>query len=188
MNIINFLELVGESKVIDAGSYGSTIIDTVNSLLFENKQPTVEPQQVTGSSLLIAISKLSIDVRSKLCTHQLFSSAGGDEGVNYGNIRDAMCVDNIWGYTPRSIIALMMATIAGIFILVVASAITYVALVTGGYPSWELIGVVLAIPAALLRSYFGQASSEQVNAVQVAAGKPAPPTLSQQLGSWIITK
>lgn len=161
MKLFDIVKNIG-SGLLGLSPAGSAVLQTVNALLPADKKLT---QQSTGDDAINAINALPVDQRASLLEKEIELDIV--ESNNFAqNIKVMAEVDNS-GSSTRPEIAIMMARIVSFTIIVFVSILAIstinndkdVLLVLN--ESWTLILVLLGIPSALLRAYFGMRTSEK---------------------------
>jgi len=161
------------------------IIAAVNEHLTESKRLT---NDATGDEVKSRLQDLSLEKQTTLYTKQLDVEIAQE--ASWAQIQQAMNEADARGETTRPRIAWMMAIVVTIFIFGYTVGMVMVihgSLKADALPSWEQILVILAVPTALLRSYFGLRELGKQNRARVALGALpiGKSSMTESISTWL---
>ncbi len=173
MNIGDILKKVGTSIIRNVVPGGGMIVDLVNDLLPDDKKLD---GTTTGQQAAEAIGTLPPEMQAGILAKQLDVQI--EEIRGWSNVVDSLAQADATGNTTRPFIACLMAwavffTVCAFLVGFIWAVIVKDALILEAMSNaWGIMFAVLATPTALLRSYFGQRTSEKKARYAAATGLP----------------
>lgn len=149
------------------------LVDLVNDFLPDDKKLG---GTTTGQQAADAIQSLPLSVQEKIFSKQLDVEI--EEIRGWSSVVDSLAQADATGNSTRPKIARLMAW--AVFLTVCAFLIGFIwaviakdaAILKAMADAWGIMFAVLATPTALLRSYFGQRTSEKKARYAAAMGSP----------------
>jgi hypothetical protein len=184
MDFKSILKTVGGGLISSLVPGGSAIVAGINAFLPDDKKL---PENATGIQAQDAINSLPPETQAQvLCKEHDVTI---EEIRGFTNRFQAMCDVDKTGNTLRPQVIMMMAICVMFAIFVTVSFFAYAVvegddkLITAITNGWPFIVGVLAIPGALLRSYFGLRTKEKQQKYEATTGVSSPLGVLGQIAS-----
>jgi hypothetical protein len=186
MDFGQILKTVGSGIIRQIFPAAGAVIDVVNGFLPKDKKL---PNNATGEQVQSAIDTLGPEDKAALMSKELDVEMAEINGWSdvVGSLADA----DKTGNTTRPRIAIMMAWAVLLTVVVFLVGFIYAVVSSDDRilqtisESWEVMGIVLATPTALLRGYFGLRTKEKTARYATATGQPQVSGVAGVLGSLL---
>ena len=171
MNLKDILKTVGGGLISTLVPGGPAIVGLINGFLPDDKKL---PETATGQQAESAISSLPPDQQAIVLSKEFDVEI--EEIRGFTDRFKAMADVDKTGHTTRPFISMMMAWCVVFAIVSTVSLYSYSiwegdeAMITAITNGWPFIVGVLAVPSALLRSYFGMRTKEKQQKYEAATG------------------
>jgi hypothetical protein len=172
LKLKDILKSVGSAVIRNVIPGGGVVIDAVNAMLPDDKKL---PNDATGEQVKHAVDSLPPDQAAMIMAKELDVEI--EQIRSWAQIQDSLAKADASGSSTRPWIAKLMAVAVFITIMTViaawASAMLnqYTDVLKQIKDSWEFLAIVLAIPSALLRAYFGMRTKEKQARYSAASGQ-----------------
>lgn len=164
---------MGTSIIRNVVPGGGMIVDLVNNFLPDSEKLK---STATGEQLFDVIGTLPPDIQANLLDKQLDVEI--EEIRGWSSVVDSLSRADATGNTTRPFIACLMAWAVFFTVCAFLSGFIWAVVVKDALilkamsDAWGIMFAVLATPTALLRSYFGQRTSEKKARYAAATGSP----------------